>query len=132
MADGICMSFPASTPLPECTVYVYPSHWPTGGGERPRGVIVAEQTPRDAKPIESLDHLLVRRMPLVKRALNVAASGLGLLLLSPLMLLVAAAIKWTSPGPVFFRNFGAAGGENPSLWSSSARWSSTPRHASRN
>lgn len=40
---------------------------------------------------------------MAKRLFDVLASGLGLLLLSPLLLLMAAAIKLDSPGPVFFR-----------------------------
>ena len=38
-----------------------------------------------------------------KRAFDVALSSLGLVLLAPLFLLVAAWIKLDSPGPVFFR-----------------------------
>jgi lipopolysaccharide/colanic/teichoic acid biosynthesis glycosyltransferase len=38
-----------------------------------------------------------------KRLFDWVASGLGLLLLSPLLVLVALWIKWDSPGPVFFR-----------------------------
>jgi len=38
-----------------------------------------------------------------KRAIDVALSVVALVVLSPLMLLVAALIKVTSPGPVFFR-----------------------------
>ncbi len=40
---------------------------------------------------------------MVKRLFDVCASGLGLLLLSPLWLAIAIAIKLDSPGPVFFR-----------------------------
>ena len=40
---------------------------------------------------------------LVKRLFDFAASGLGLLLLSPLFLALAVLIKLTSKGPVFFR-----------------------------
>ncbi len=39
----------------------------------------------------------------VKRAMDVALSVLALALLSPVMLLIAALVKLTSPGPVFFR-----------------------------
>ncbi|MDE2051379.1 MAG: undecaprenyl-phosphate glucose phosphotransferase [Gammaproteobacteria bacterium] len=38
-----------------------------------------------------------------KRAMDIVISGLGLLFLSPLLLLVAAAVKLTSRGPVLFR-----------------------------
>lgn len=39
----------------------------------------------------------------IKRLLDIALSGTALLLASPLFLLVGAAIRWDSPGPVFFR-----------------------------
>jgi len=39
----------------------------------------------------------------LKRSLDIAASALGLLVLSPALLVVAALIKLDSPGPVFFR-----------------------------
>ncbi|MDL5032852.1 sugar transferase [Pelomonas sp. APW6] len=40
---------------------------------------------------------------MAKRLFDILASGLGLLLLSPLLLLVALWIQWDSPGPVMFR-----------------------------
>ncbi|MGD9646700.1 MAG: sugar transferase [Pirellulales bacterium] len=40
---------------------------------------------------------------MIKRAFDVVASAAGLLLLAPLFLLIAAAIKLSSRGPVFFR-----------------------------
>ena len=40
---------------------------------------------------------------MAKRLLDVLAASFGLLLLTPLLLLIAAAIKLDSPGPVFFR-----------------------------
>lgn len=40
---------------------------------------------------------------LVKRAIDVVLSGAGLLLLSPLFLVLAVAVRLDSPGPVFFR-----------------------------
>ena len=39
----------------------------------------------------------------LKRAMDIAGSLLGLLLLSPLFLLIAAAVKCSSPGPAIFR-----------------------------
>lgn len=38
----------------------------------------------------------------VKRLIDIVASGVGLLVLWPLFLMIAIAIQWTSPGPVFF------------------------------
>ncbi len=39
---------------------------------------------------------------LIKRCIDVAGSAFGLIVFSPLLLLIAAAIKLTSPGPVLF------------------------------
>lgn len=43
------------------------------------------------------------RTPWWKRMMDVVCAGSGLLLLSPLFLLAAVAIKFTSPGPIFFQ-----------------------------
>lgn len=40
---------------------------------------------------------------MTKRIFDLLASGLGLLLLAPLLFLIALAVKLDSPGPVFFR-----------------------------
>ena len=39
----------------------------------------------------------------VKRALDVALSGVGIVTLSPVLALTAVAIKLDSPGPVLFK-----------------------------
>jgi lipopolysaccharide/colanic/teichoic acid biosynthesis glycosyltransferase len=44
----------------------------------------------------------VRLQLAVKRVLDVAVSAVLLVLLSPLLLLIALAVKLTSPGPVFY------------------------------
>jgi lipopolysaccharide/colanic/teichoic acid biosynthesis glycosyltransferase len=46
--------------------------------------------------------LFERSMPLWKRTLDVTGALFGLALLAPLFLVIAAAIKLTSRGPVFF------------------------------
>jgi len=62
-----------------------------------------------ADAIDGLPLIGIRRSRLrgsaamVKRAIDVAVSGIGLGLLSPLLLLIAILIKLTSPGPVLFR-----------------------------
>jgi lipopolysaccharide/colanic/teichoic acid biosynthesis glycosyltransferase len=61
-----------------------------------------EQEPQDVFDDFAKRYLAVR-MPVWKRALDVAGSLAGLILLSPLMLATAALIKPVSPGPVFFR-----------------------------
>ncbi len=44
-----------------------------------------------------------RPMPLWKRGLDIAGSAVGLLVLSPVFLILAVFIKSVSPGPVFFK-----------------------------
>jgi Undecaprenyl-phosphate glucose phosphotransferase len=39
----------------------------------------------------------------VKRAMDIALSLVALVVLAPVMAVIAALVKWTSPGPVFFR-----------------------------
>ena len=81
----------------------------------------APQEERDAtapatsagRPVGSLQELLVRRMPLWKRAIDFVGAAFGLLLLSPLFMTVAAAIKLTSPGPVVFKQRRAGLGGRP-------------------
>mgnify|MGYP006272105477 CR=1 FL=1 len=40
---------------------------------------------------------------MLKRAFDILASGIGLIVLSPILLVIALAIKLTSPGPIFYR-----------------------------
>jgi lipopolysaccharide/colanic/teichoic acid biosynthesis glycosyltransferase len=58
---------------------------------------------RISKPARPMTTLFVRPLPLWKRGIDVIVSGTAIVLLSPLLLAVAAAIKVTSPGPVIFR-----------------------------
>jgi hypothetical protein len=55
---------------------------------------------RDLKPVEGSPALAQRRDGLRKRTLDVTLAALGLVLLSPIFLLVALTIKVTSPGPI--------------------------------
>ncbi len=61
--------------------------------------------PMQCDAVRSYYDLLDRRRGslLLKRAFDIAASALLLLLLSPVLLGVAVAVKCDSPGPVFFR-----------------------------
>lgn len=100
VVDDVCVCVPAGLPLPECSVYCYPSDWPAAenGGE------AKDEEPVDAqRPAQAMDQLFVRRLPLWKRLIDVAGASVGLLLLTPLFALTALAIKVASPGPVFFR-----------------------------
>jgi exopolysaccharide biosynthesis polyprenyl glycosylphosphotransferase len=59
---------------------------------------------RRGAPLVSLNRPGLRgRQLLLKRALDVVISGLGFVLLSPLFLTTAAAVRLSSSGPIFFR-----------------------------
>ncbi len=64
----------------------------------------------EAQPLQSL--LLVRTSP-IKRCVDVVGSASALLLLSPVMLAAAVAVKLSSPGPVLFRQQRAGLGGRP-------------------
>ena len=55
------------------------------------------------KKIETIEPFFVRKIPVWKRTLDIFGSFLGLIILSPLFLLIAISIKIVSPGPVFFK-----------------------------
>ena len=61
--------------------------------------------PRGARQAHQIQApILYRGIPIViKRACDIAVASIGLVLLSPLLLLLAVAIKVSSPGPVFYR-----------------------------
>jgi lipopolysaccharide/colanic/teichoic acid biosynthesis glycosyltransferase len=52
--------------------------------------------------MEQINRLFLHRPGLLRRAVDIAVSGLALIVLSPLLLLVAIAIKATSRGPILF------------------------------
>jgi lipopolysaccharide/colanic/teichoic acid biosynthesis glycosyltransferase len=55
------------------------------------------------RPGLALHPILITPMPVSKRVFDAVGSAVGLLLLSPLFVCVAAFIKIVSPGPVFFK-----------------------------
>lgn len=55
------------------------------------------------KPAEDLRSIVARRIPVWKRTIDIAGASVGVILLSPLFLLIAGYVKLLSPGPVIFR-----------------------------
>ena len=104
-----------------------PIREPVTGEESERGKEVQDralsQSPADglsavvsrrlSRPVRDLSTCFVEPLSLRKRALDVVVSGLLLVLLSPLFLLVAIAIKLMSPGPVIFKQDRAGLGGKP-------------------
>jgi lipopolysaccharide/colanic/teichoic acid biosynthesis glycosyltransferase len=126
VADDICSKLPTQWPRPQCDVYVHPAgrkpssdddhgsgeHRGNGRAERGDGELAPvgadEDDPRAAQAIQ---FFFVQTMPRWKRAIDLVGAVTALVILSPLLLVAAAAIKLTSPGPVFFTQMrGGLGG----------------------
>jgi exopolysaccharide biosynthesis polyprenyl glycosylphosphotransferase len=80
-----------------CQLYALPRVFALGGVE-------AQLVWRRGAPLMALSRPGLRaRQLLLKRTLDVIASGLGLVLLAPLFTLVALAVRISGPGPILFR-----------------------------
>jgi lipopolysaccharide/colanic/teichoic acid biosynthesis glycosyltransferase len=101
VADQVRVGLSLDVPLPECRVSCYPSDWLLEDADTElRG---GRQRSGRRLPADVMDRLLLPAMPRWKRGLDILGASLGLLLLWPIFLLVAVAIKSTSTGPVLFR-----------------------------
>jgi len=126
---------------PVCMVYAYPSAWSPddedqasrrfGRADRRTTPLRNEHearlddgTPRltyhekpggsDDTPVGELSTLFVHRTPIWKRTIDFVGAACGILIFSPVLLLVAALIKLTDPaGPVIFRQRRAGIGGRP-------------------
>ena len=102
-----------------CKVYTYPTPWMSGGNgggkERNREIAGKNELPADLNANfqraetqhrrnvgKELEPLLCRPIPVGKRMLDIIGALAGLIILSPLFLLIAIFIKIVSPGPVFY------------------------------
>jgi len=122
---------------PACVVYTYPTAWfptpvegdetvdPSHNGDRreikdggdPR-YVSTEDTIRltlDDAPVHELESLLMRPMPRWKRMLDIAGASAAILMFSPLMVLAAALIKFSDPGPMLFKQRRSGRGGKPFL-----------------
>jgi lipopolysaccharide/colanic/teichoic acid biosynthesis glycosyltransferase len=93
-----------------CTVYVYPAEGPGAGGAPGA---VGRPVPGAGRPVAPLDALFLRPLPPWKRALDLGGAFAGLVLLAPLLAALAAAVRLTSRGPVFFRQWRTGRGGRP-------------------
>lgn len=75
--------------------HFFPDDWNHGKSERPTNTALYPDLVNPGRRKRALLTL--------KRSIDAVGSGLGLLLLSPVFLAIAIAIKLTSEGPVFFR-----------------------------
>ena len=75
--------------------HFFPDDWDHGSSERPTNMALYPDLVNHGKR--------KRGLLMFKRAIDILGSSVGLLLLAPLFFIIAAAIKLTSDGPVFFR-----------------------------
>jgi lipopolysaccharide/colanic/teichoic acid biosynthesis glycosyltransferase/GGDEF domain-containing protein len=64
--------------------------------------VATEEAPVVARG-RSMDAFFMRPLPAWKRAIDILGAGTAILVFSPLMLVIAALIKLTSPGPAIFK-----------------------------
>jgi lipopolysaccharide/colanic/teichoic acid biosynthesis glycosyltransferase len=81
---------------PVSQVFTYPDHWISDYSEKP-----ANGKDDGVKGLDTPDVFSIS-VPAWKRGLDIAGASLGLLILWPLFLAVAAFIKLVSPGPALF------------------------------
>jgi lipopolysaccharide/colanic/teichoic acid biosynthesis glycosyltransferase len=136
-ADQICSLASRKLPRPLCSVYTYPTKWFVDDQDittpLSRDELMDQKTPHKSvrnlipyfldgvasglgtppNAVHRLEMLLVRPLPLWKRALDIVGASFGLLLASPVMLAAAVAIKLTSPGPIIFKQPRAGLGGKP-------------------
>jgi len=97
VADDICSVYPVGHDRPSCEVIVYPDEAQRREGAPQHDAVSPE------KPVpHSIDTFLIQPIPLSKRAMDVLVAAIGLVLTAPLLLLIMATIKLTSPGPAVY------------------------------
>jgi lipopolysaccharide/colanic/teichoic acid biosynthesis glycosyltransferase len=99
VAEDLCDLLPAGKRRPECDVYAYPSDPDQTEINSVGRVDEVEEGQREVRPMHAL---FVQPLPALKRSIDVLASGTALILAAPFLLLVALAVKVTSPGPIFY------------------------------
>jgi lipopolysaccharide/colanic/teichoic acid biosynthesis glycosyltransferase len=98
VAEDVRDRLPGEMQPPECDVYVYPSD-----PEQTDAVTVGRiDEPENGRGVRPMHALFVQSLPPWKRAIDIMASGTALVLAAPFLLLVALAVKVTSPGPIFY------------------------------
>jgi lipopolysaccharide/colanic/teichoic acid biosynthesis glycosyltransferase len=95
VASDICDVYPVGHDRPNCEVFVYPDD------ASPPSERHVEELPA-AQPQSQFESLFVYPTPFMKRAVDVLGASVGLLVAAPLIAVIAALIKSTSAGPVFY------------------------------
>ncbi|GAB4140284.1 MAG: sugar transferase [Planctomycetaceae bacterium] len=95
---------------PTHEIFTYPTHPaelndqnPTQGTPHKTTHEIQKSSDSDVLPTHPMETLFIKKLPLWKRGVDIVAASVGLIVLSPLLLITALLIKLTSRGPVFFR-----------------------------
>ncbi|HZZ30152.1 MAG TPA: sugar transferase [Pirellulales bacterium] len=99
LADDVLLKF-SSIPAPHCDVYTYPSQSDDEQADSSNGA-QSDQREQIAS-VPAMDTLFLQPTPLWKRSLDVVGAVVAMILLSPILITAALAVKLTSRGPVFF------------------------------
>jgi lipopolysaccharide/colanic/teichoic acid biosynthesis glycosyltransferase len=108
-ADDVCRQFTNAVPKPICAVLSYPGSEPSEFG----GHQEADRESSTAEQFEPVETLFLMKTPLWKRAIDILGASVGLVIVSPLMLVAALAIKLTSAGPVLYTQMRSGRGGKP-------------------
>ncbi len=113
-----CFQLPINQFFPRYTVYTYPNHWKNINNKKIHEInilnLIQNNNYGQYKNILENQNILsnikiditsvfVNKIPLWKKTFDIFFSFFGLLLLSPLFLLIGIYIKIVSPGPIIFK-----------------------------
>jgi lipopolysaccharide/colanic/teichoic acid biosynthesis glycosyltransferase len=110
VADDVIAAYPTELSPPMCEVYAYPDDSLELEQLAPTTPEWEDEVDR---PVHRMQALFVQPLPRWKRLLDLAGASLGLVMLSPVFLAAAAAVKLSSPGPIVFRQLRAGLGNRP-------------------
>jgi lipopolysaccharide/colanic/teichoic acid biosynthesis glycosyltransferase len=118
VATDVSEVFPPGPERPECDVLVYPPHRRHRRAvEQPEEVADTVAAPQEDAELKSSEFFFSKAMPAWKRTIDIAGATLGVMLSMPVVLLAAAAIKFSSPGPAFFvQEREGRGGKRFRIW----------------
>ncbi|NOY08511.1 MAG: sugar transferase, partial [Spirochaetes bacterium] len=84
-------------------VYTYPDNWLKHGVNNSSGKKSKGRGSKGLNISACIEGVFTIKMPLWKRAIDIAGASIGLVIAFPLFLLLSLYIKFISPGPVFFK-----------------------------
>ncbi|QDU93060.1 sugar transferase [Lignipirellula cremea] len=90
---------------PDCEIFIHPLSAEDAAKAAPQDADSDDDDDSSgghAQEVRPLESLFIRPTPFWKRCLDIVGSVLGLVLVSPILLLAAVLIKLTSPGPIVF------------------------------